>query len=76
MCQKLQVSRASYYRWLNPCEELSEAKALRMRRTELVHYNAKTYTAAVQLVARLATGASTLNRTVAAEEEERWAFRR
>lgn len=24
MCQKLQVSRASYYRWLNPCEELSE----------------------------------------------------
>ena len=37
MCQKLQVSRASYYRWLNPCEELSEAKALRMRRIELVH---------------------------------------
>lgn len=36
MCQKLQVSRASYYRWLNPCEELSQAQALRMRRTELV----------------------------------------
>lgn len=37
MCQKLQVSRASYYRWLKPSEELSEAKALRMRQTELVH---------------------------------------
>ncbi|CBT77156.1 transposase of ISAar25, IS3 family, IS3 group, orfB [Glutamicibacter arilaitensis Re117] len=37
MCQKLQVSRASYYRWLNPCEELSQAQALRRRRTELVH---------------------------------------
>ena len=37
MCQKLQVSRASYYRWLNPSTVLSEAKALRAHRTELVH---------------------------------------
>lgn len=36
MCQKLSVSRASYYRWVNPPKDLSEAKALRIRRTELV----------------------------------------
>ena len=36
MCQKLGVSRASYYRWLNPPQQLSEAKALRVRRCELV----------------------------------------
>lgn len=36
MCQKLQVSRATCYRWLNPREELSEARALRAHRTKLV----------------------------------------
>lgn len=36
MCQKLQVSSATYYRWLNPREELSEARALRAYRTKLV----------------------------------------
>ncbi len=36
MCQQLEVSRASYYRWLNPSTELSEAKALRAMRTVLV----------------------------------------
>ncbi|MFJ2621802.1 IS3 family transposase [Glutamicibacter sp. NPDC087344] len=36
MCQKLAVARASYYRWLNPREEVSEAKALRAHRTELI----------------------------------------
>lgn len=36
MCQKLSVSRATYYRWLNPSEQLSEAKVLRAHRTKLV----------------------------------------
>lgn len=36
MCQQLQVSRASFYRWWNPSPELSEAQALRAHRTELV----------------------------------------
>lgn len=36
MCQKLAVSCASYYRWLNPSQELSKAKALRAKRSILV----------------------------------------
>ncbi len=36
MCQKLSVSRATYYRWLNPSEQLSEATLLRAHRTKLV----------------------------------------
>lgn len=35
MCQKLSVSRASYYRWLKP-GSMTEAQALRAKREELV----------------------------------------
>lgn len=36
MCDRLEVARASYYRWLNPSVVVSEAKALRAQRTAMV----------------------------------------
>ncbi|GAA4368706.1 hypothetical protein GCM10023166_15800 [Paeniglutamicibacter cryotolerans] len=37
MCHRLAVSRASFYRWLNPPAELTPTAVLRAERKELVH---------------------------------------